>query len=113
MVSINSVLMRHLEGRDDLPLPRNLKGGVLVPRVMPHSPASAGGLRGFDVIVEVNGHAVQSISDVLEYLGDNFEDGVEVKVLRGLEGQKLTLRLVPTVMPPGGAVPQINLKPVQ
>jgi serine protease Do len=55
--------------RDQLRLPANVKG-VVVTNVQPGSPADNAGISRGDVILEVNRHAVQSVADVQQQLGN-------------------------------------------
>ena len=55
--------------RDQLQLPSNLKGGVVVGDVVPGSPADNAGISRGDIILEVNRKPVQSADDVKRELG--------------------------------------------
>jgi serine protease Do len=55
--------------REQLQLPSNLKGGVVVGEVVPGSPADNAGLSRGDVILEVNRKPVQSSDDAKRELG--------------------------------------------
>ncbi len=59
--------------REQLQLPENVKG-VVVMNVVPGSPADNAGISRGDVIVEVNRHAVQTADDVKRELGNVPQD---------------------------------------
>jgi S1-C subfamily serine protease len=58
--------------------------GALIVRILPKTPAAEAGLRRFDVIQAVDGHAVKSAKEVQSYV-DNVKVGqvIHMKVLRG------------------------------
>ena len=82
------------------PLPPRLarelgrRAGVEVVEVAPGSPASAAGLRAEDLIVAVDGDAVERVDDVQRLMvGDRIGTDVRLEVLRG--DRTVELRLVP------------------
>jgi S1-C subfamily serine protease len=82
------------------PLPPRLarelgrRAGVEVVEVAPGSPASAAGLRPEDLIVAVDGDAVERVDDVQRLMvGDRIGTDVRLEVLRG--DRTVELRLVP------------------
>jgi S1-C subfamily serine protease len=82
------------------PLPPRLarelgrRAGVEVVEVAPGSPASAAGLRPEDLIVAVDGDAVERVDDVQRLMvGDRIGADVRLEVLRG--DRTVELRLVP------------------
>ena len=82
------------------PLPPRLarelgrRAGVEVVEVAPGSPAAAAGLRPEDLIVTVDGDAVERVDDVQRLMvGDRIGTDVRIEVLRG--DRTVALRLVP------------------
>jgi serine protease Do len=67
------------EVRDQLQAPREINGAV-IERVQPGSPADNAGLQQGDIILEVNRHKVQSVSDVQQALS-NVGKGQDALVL--------------------------------
>src|SRR5438105_13916218 len=83
------------------PLPPRLsqelgrRGGVEVVQVVEGSPAARGGIRGGDLILEVDGVPVEDMGDLQRLMGgDMIGKAVELRVFRG--GQVLSLSVVPT-----------------
>jgi predicted metalloprotease with PDZ domain len=72
--------------------------GALIDNVRDDSPAAKGGLKAGDVIVSVNGDAVEDAGDVHKAMADTEADQeVEVKVVR--KGKSKTVKLVLGEMP--------------
>ncbi len=69
-------------GDDDLAL----ANGVLVTRVQPGSPAAASGIRGGDVILQVDQKPVDSIADVQQVLAETDEESPLVLLVKRGEG---------------------------
>jgi S1-C subfamily serine protease len=68
--------------------------GVEIVEVVAGSPAAAAGLRAEDLIVAVDGTAVEKVDDVQRLMvGDRIGTDVSLDVIR--EGRRLALRLVP------------------
>ena len=68
--------------------------GVLVVAVAAGSPADAAGLLVGDVLVELDGHAIQSPEELLQVLGqDRVGRAVTVRVIRGAAAQALTVTI--------------------
>jgi len=87
------------------PLPPRLarevgrRGGVEVVQVVEGSPAARGGLRGEDIILEVDGVPVEDMGDLQRLMGgDMIGKRVEVRVFRG--GSVMTLGISPVELPP-------------
>ena len=83
---------------------------LVIAAVQPNSPAWHAGLKAGDVIVEVDGHAVATQSQMKHVLGPHYAgDKVQVAVLRGTErierGAELIDRLVPYSAPFLGILP--------
>jgi serine protease Do len=82
------------------PLPPRLaavleqRGGVEVVEVVPESPAAQAGLRAEDLIVAVNGTAVEGVDELLRELGGELiGERVRLDVVR--EARRLALEVVP------------------
>jgi serine protease Do len=78
------------------PLPPRFgrRGGVEVVEVVPDSPAAGAGLRAEDLLLAVNGAAVEDVSDLLRALtGDLIGTPVHLDLLR--EGRELAVDVVP------------------
>jgi membrane-associated protease RseP (regulator of RpoE activity) len=68
--------------------------GVLVDAVKPDSPAARAGVRVGDVILEVDGEAAASATDVLDAIGDRKKgEAVAIAVVRGGQRQELRATL--------------------
>lgn len=72
-------------------LPENVKQGVLVMNIDPNSAAARAGFQPKDVIVSMNGTAINNASDLRKYLYSKAKIGDEIKVEVYREGQKKTL----------------------
>ncbi len=59
-----------------------VKGGLLVLRVIPGTPAGRLGLRGGDVVVEANGRAVRSVEALRDAFQTAVEDSIRVRWVR-------------------------------
>ena len=69
------------------------KGGVLVLRAAPGTPAYESGLRDGDVILKAAGRAVSSVRELRSVLVDgDREEGVKVGILRERKQREVTLR---------------------
>ena len=88
-------------GGQDVPLPRVLVrhhalaagSGVLVTDVMENGPASIGGIRGGDLIVAFDGHAIERTDDLHRLLvGELAGALVPLQVLRGTELLTISIR---------------------
>ena len=63
-----------------------LANGVLVTRVQPGSPAAASGIRGGDVILQMDQKPVDSIADVKQVLAETDEESPLVLLVKRGEG---------------------------
>ncbi|KAK7284368.1 hypothetical protein RJT34_19113 [Clitoria ternatea] len=92
MLDLNEMIIAQLK-KKDVSFP-NVSKGILVPMVTPGSPADRAGFRPGDVVIEFDGKPVQSLTEVIEIMGDKV--GVAVKVLVKRAGNKLvTLTVIP------------------
>ncbi|XP_024537741.1 putative protease Do-like 14 isoform X2 [Selaginella moellendorffii] len=92
MLELTEAIIDQLKDRD--PSFPNVSKGVLVPQVIPGSPAEKGGLRPGDVIVEFDGKPIDSVSQIVDLLGDKVGVSFKVVVKRAY-GKQATLIVVP------------------
>ncbi|KAL2620368.1 hypothetical protein R1flu_000573 [Riccia fluitans] len=91
MLELTEDIILQLKERD--PSFPDVTGGVLVPQVIPGSPAERGGVRPGDVVVQFNGQPVKSIHQIVETLGDQV--GVVFNlVVRRAKGGTATLSVI-------------------
>ncbi|OAE34121.1 hypothetical protein AXG93_2891s1460 [Marchantia polymorpha subsp. ruderalis] len=91
MLGLTEDIILQLKERD--PSFPDVTGGVLVPQVIPGSPAERAGVRPGDVVVEFDGQPVTSIHQIVESLGDRV--GVTFKfVVKRSKGGTATLSVV-------------------
>ncbi|KAG6552605.1 hypothetical protein Mapa_005805 [Marchantia paleacea] len=91
MLGLTEDIILQLKERD--PSFPDVTGGVLVPQVIPGSPAERAGVRPGDVVVEFDGQPVTSIHQIVESLGDQV--GVAFKfVVKRSKGGTATLSVV-------------------
>ncbi|CAI5464580.1 unnamed protein product [Closterium sp. Yama58-4] len=91
MLELNASIAAQLRDRDPSFPP--VDAGILVPQVIPGSPAARGGLQPGDVIVEFAGQPVTSSRQVLDLLGDKV--GVKVPlVVKRANGKTVALTIV-------------------
>ncbi|HEY65584.1 MAG TPA: PDZ domain-containing protein [Caldilineae bacterium] len=75
-----------------MPFPPSGVGGALIQEVMPDSPADEAGLRAGDLIIAVNGQAIDPEHPLNEIIGAYSPgDRVEITILRG--GREMTIGL--------------------
>ncbi|KAL1811853.1 hypothetical protein ACET3Z_021918 [Daucus carota] len=80
MLDLNDMIVAQLKERDpSFPV---VSKGVLVPVVVPGSPADRSGFRPGDVVVEFDGIPVQSITQITDILGDKVGKPLKVIVKR-------------------------------
>ncbi|KAJ3671534.1 hypothetical protein LUZ60_007613 [Juncus effusus] len=80
MLDLNEMIIAQLKERDSS-FP-DLDRGVLVPMVIPGSPAELAGFRPGDVVVEFGGKPVQGIKEIVDIMGDKVGERFEVRVIR-------------------------------
>ncbi|HLS07905.1 S1C family serine protease [Lentibacillus sp.] len=91
--SINKVPQQY---RDQVQLPEDVEGGMVVAQVETGSPAENANLQQFDVITKINGNKITSLIDLRKYLYKETEIGetVELEIYRDGEKQTVSLELV-------------------
>lgn len=88
MLELNQHVLSQLKEQD--PAFPDVSEGVLVPQVIPGSPAERAGVRAGDVIVQFDGMPVSKASQIVDRLGDKV--GVPFKVLvKRAQNQPITL----------------------
>jgi serine protease Do len=76
--------------RGQLQLPDSVTAGAAVTAVEPFSPAADAGLQSKDVIVEINGQKVDSVSALRKYLYTKTRIGEKVTIVFYRNGEKKT-----------------------
>ncbi|MFU0842237.1 MAG: PDZ domain-containing protein [Burkholderia sp.] len=72
--------------------------GVMVSHVIPESPAAKGGIRPFDVILEIGGKKIERVNAMLQLIAElKPGEPVPVRVLRG--SREIELTVVPSARP--------------
>src|SRR5699024_2268220 len=91
--SINQVPPQY---RNQIQLPEDVEGGMVIAQVETGSPAASANLQQFDVITKINGNEITSLIDLRQYLYNEAEIGetVELEVYRNGEAQTVSLELV-------------------
>eukprot|EP00850_Spirogloea_muscicola_P007566 SM000038S14379 [mRNA] locus=s38:657339:659394:- [translate_table: standard] len=92
MLELNDAILSQLKEKD--PSFPAVTSGVLIPQVMPGSPAASAGMQAGDVIVEFDGVPVSSTRQILDALGDKVGAKVRVVVKRA-GGKAAVLEVVP------------------
>lgn len=82
--------------QETLILPRDVKEGVMIERVVPNSPADKAGLQELDVIVEMDGEKINDVIALRKHLYNEKQIGDQMSVIYYREGQRqeATLKLV-------------------
>ncbi|KAL3681531.1 hypothetical protein R1sor_024487 [Riccia sorocarpa] len=91
MLELTEDITFQLKERD--PSFPDVTSGVLVPQVIPGSPAERAGVRPGDVVVEFNGQPVKSIHQIVEALGDQVGVAFTL-VVRRARGGTATLSVI-------------------
>jgi len=97
LLTLSPRVLEELKERDPH-FPSDVSYGVLVPQVLPGSPADRGGLRAGDVIIEFDGKPVKSTREFLDILGYRVDKPIQVKIIRGERSETKTLYIQPEVM---------------
>ncbi|RXJ02808.1 PDZ domain-containing protein [Anaerobacillus alkaliphilus] len=80
--------------KETFKLPDEVKTGVILERVEPMTPADRAGLKQYDVIVELDGEAVQDTHDLRKHLYTKKKIGDELEVKFYRDGQLQTTTLI-------------------
>jgi len=88
------MLTLHRDRAHSLDLPDGVDAGAVVTQVFPRSPANDAGIEAGDVIVAVDGEAVDGAPDVVRHIREERAgDEIAVTVIRAGERKALTARL--------------------
>lgn len=84
-----------IEWRRSLNLPRSVEGGIYVRSVEPGSPADTGGIRAYDVIVELDGNPIEDVVDLRQHLysDKSVGDALTISYYRDGELEEVTVQL--------------------
>ena len=86
MIDLTPELSQRLRNDPNSPVSPTADEGVLIMQVIPNSPASQAGVRAGDVIMEIDGDAISSSSDVQQQVADrSIGDTLNLRVVRGNE----------------------------
>ncbi|WP_100405857.1 S1C family serine protease [Bacillus solitudinis] len=77
--------------QETLKLPSEVKAGVVITSVAPTSPAEKAGIREYDVIVEIDGEAIEDGHGLRKFLYTERKIGDQVEVTIYREGKRETL----------------------
>ncbi|KAF3454517.1 hypothetical protein FNV43_RR04965 [Rhamnella rubrinervis] len=92
MFALNKMVIAQLKERD--PTFPNVDKGILVAMVTPGSPGDRAGFLPNDVVIEFDGKPVESISEIIEIMGDRI--GVPLKaVVERAKDKQVTLTVTP------------------
>lgn len=79
-----------------LNLPAEVKGGIVVESVVESSGAATAGMKAYDVIVEMDGQAVNSVLELRQYLYNETKVGDTLKVKAYRNGELMNFELALT-----------------
>lgn len=96
MLTLTPQIMNELSQRHELMLPNDLKGGVLVYKVLIGSPAYSGGLQPGDIVTHIDGQPIKSANDVYTVLQQTKAKELKMSVSR--HGRNINLIVVPEDM---------------
>nr|GMD48122.1 putative protease Do-like 14 [Ipomoea batatas] len=92
MLDLNDMIVAQLKEKD-YRFP-NVNQGVLVPMVIPDSPAEHAGFHPGDVVIEFDGKLVGSIKEIVDIMGDRIGQPLKVVVTRR-HNVRVTLTVIP------------------
>ena len=81
--------------REQIVLPKNIEGGMVIANVEVGSPADKAGLKQFDMITKINGQKVTSILELRKFLYTeaNVNEKVTIEFYRDGKKQEVELKL--------------------
>ena len=79
--------------RNQIVLPNDIEGGMVIASVEAGSPADKAGLQQFDIITKINGNDVTSILELRKFLYSEANAGEEIKVELYRDGKKQNVQL--------------------
>ncbi|CEG21687.1 Serine protease Do-like HtrA [Planococcus massiliensis] len=93
ILDLNDIPQQYRES--ELNLPADVEGGVVVQSVADGSGAAKAGIKAYDVIVEMDGEAVNSVMELRQHLYNESEvgDTLKMKVYRDGKIQEFTIEL--------------------
>ncbi|MFD2760083.1 S1C family serine protease [Lentibacillus juripiscarius] len=95
-ISTASVSQVPPQYRDQVQLPEDVEGGMVIAQVEPGSPADNASLQQFDVITKINGNKVKTLLDLRKFMYSETKvgDTVELEIYRNGKPQTISLELV-------------------
>ncbi|RYG74309.1 PDZ domain-containing protein [Lentibacillus lipolyticus] len=95
-ISTASVKQVPPQYRDQVQLPEDVEGGMVIAQVEPGSPADNANLQQFDVITKINGNQVKSLLDLRKFMYSETKvgDTVKLEIYREGKAQTISLKLV-------------------
>jgi S1-C subfamily serine protease len=99
MVNLTPQLKDEINSNSDASITVDRDAGPLIARVIKDSPAAKGGIRSGDIILSVNGKAVQNSNEVQQAL-ETARVGTSVKVEVRRKNQNVNLDVTPIAAPP-------------
>ncbi|XP_010455105.1 PREDICTED: putative protease Do-like 14 [Camelina sativa] len=92
MIELNKMIIAQLKERD--PMFPDVERGILVPTVIPGSPADRAGFKPGDVVVRFDGKPVETIKEIMEIIDDRIGKRMQVVVERSNK-ERTTLEVIP------------------
>uniref|UniRef100_A0A1J3DQX3 Putative protease Do-like 14 n=1 Tax=Noccaea caerulescens TaxID=107243 RepID=A0A1J3DQX3_NOCCA len=92
MIELNKMIIAQLKERD--PMFPDVEKGILVPTVIPGSPADRAGFKPGDVVVRFDGKPVETIKEIIEIIDDRVGKRMQVVVKRS-NNERVTLEVIP------------------
>ncbi|XP_024007648.1 putative protease Do-like 14 isoform X2 [Eutrema salsugineum] len=92
MIELNKMILAQLKERD--PMFPDVERGILVPTVIPGSPADRAGFKPGDVVVRFDGKPVETIKEIIEIIDDRVGKRMQVVVERSNK-ERVTLEIIP------------------
>lgn len=93
IMDLQEVPAQYRQGQ--LKLPEDVEGGIVVQSVSPGSGADEAGLQAYDVIIEMDGKAIETVLDLRQHLYNDTKVGdiVTVKVYRDGKAMNIDVKL--------------------